>query len=280
MKKIFILTAVLLGFQQLNYSQVSVTEDNEIKNFRFGLQVGTSFDWLNSSNKKKLLNGGVGVGFDWGMQLEFRLANNFSFVSGLSLKTSSYKLDYVGAPEADAITYILDKNSELVEFNENGTFDTVNQRSFLMDKRSFKTNYINIPLILKMKTKEIGYLTYFGQFGANLAFATKSRANDSGRSLDTATNQYTVAYTNEDLNLSKSIVPIRAGLVVGGGAEYNFSGTTSMFFALHYNHFFTSYLKSNDKYSQKPDVINPGKYVSGGYKTLPGAITLTLGILF
>jgi hypothetical protein len=280
MKKIFILTAVLLGFQQLNYSQVSVTEDNEIKNFRFGLQVGTSFDWLNSSNKKKLLNGGVGVGFDWGMQLEFRLANNFSFVSGLSLKTSSYKLDYVGAPEADAITYILDKNSELVEFNENGTFDTVNQRSFLMDKRSFKTNYINIPLILKMKTKEIGYLTYFGQFGANLAFATKSRANDSGRSLDTATNQYTVAYTNEDLNLSKSIVPIRAGLVVGGGAEYNFSGTTSMFFALHYNHFFTSYLKSNDKYTQKPDVINPGKYVSGGYKTLPGAITLTLGILF
>ncbi len=280
MKKIFILTAVLLGFQQLNYSQVSVTEDNEIKNFRFGLQVGTSFDWLNSSNKKKLLNGGVGVGFDWGMQLEFRLANNFSFVSGLSLKTSSYKLDYVGAPEADAITYILDKNSELVEFNENGTFDTVNQRSFLMDKRSFKTNYINIPLILKMKTKEIGYLTYFGQFGANLAFATKSRANDSGRSLDTATNQYTIAYTNEDLNLSKSIVPIRAGLVVGGGAEYNFSGTTSMFFALHYNHFFTSYLKSNDKYSQKPDVINPGKYVSGGYKTLPGAITLTLGILF
>jgi hypothetical protein len=277
MKKIFIGLVILSSFSTLN------AQDSDAKNFRFGLKGELSFDWLNSSNKKKLLNGGVGVGYDWGMQLEFKIADNFSFVSGLSLKTSSYKLDYRGADEADSIFYILDKNSELVERKEDGSFDIANQRAFLMNERSFRTNYINIPLIIKMKTKEIGYLTYFGQFGANLAFATKTRAKDSGKQLvlqpDT-TYAFSQDYTNEDLNLSKSIVPIRAGLVVGGGAEYNFSGTTSMFFALHYNHFFTSYLKSNDKYSQKPDVINPGKYVSGGYKTLPGAVTLTVGILF
>jgi hypothetical protein len=274
MKKIFIGLAILSSITTLN------AQESSGKNFRFGLKGELSFDWLNSSNKKKLLNGGVGVGYDWGMQLEFKIADNFSFVSGLSLKTSSYKLDYRGATEADSIVYILDKNSELVERKEDGSFDIANQRAFLMNERSFKTNYINIPLIIKMKTKEIGYLTYFGQFGANLAFATKTRAKDSGFELDTATYKFTKGYTNEDLNLSKSIVPVRAGLIVGGGAEYNFSGSTSMFFALHYNHYFTSYLKSNDKYTQKADVINPGKFVSGGYKTLPGAVTLTVGILF
>jgi hypothetical protein len=274
MKKIFLGLAILSSFSTLN------AQDSDAKNFRFGLKGELSFDWLNSSNKKKLLNGGVGVGYDWGMQLEFKIADNFSFVSGLSLKTSSYKLDYKGASEADPITYVLNKNSELVERKEDGSFDTLNHKSYLLDQRSFKTNYINIPLIIKMKTKEIGYFTYFGQFGANLAFATKTRGNDSGRLYDTTTNQYTISYTNEDLILNKSIVPIRAGILIGFGAEYNFSGSTSMFFALHYNHYFTSYLKSNDKYTQKRDAENTNKFVSGGYKTLPGAITLTLGILF
>jgi hypothetical protein len=36
---------------------------------------------------------------------------------------------------------------------------------------------VNIPIILKMKTKEIGYFTYFGEFGAVLGFKTKARVN-------------------------------------------------------------------------------------------------------
>jgi hypothetical protein len=273
MKKILLGLALLMGAMATN-------AQDEAKNFRFGLKGELAFDWLNSSNKNKLLNNGVGLGYDWGMQLEFKIADNVSFVSGLSLRTASYKLSYIDAPQADPIVYILDRNSELVERKEDGSFDMENQRAYLLDTRNMKTNYVTIPLIIKMKTKEIGYLTYFGQFGANLGFATKSRANDSGRQLDTANLQYTIPYSNENLNISKSIVPLRAGLVVGGGAEYNISGTTSLFFSLHYNHNFMSYLKANDKYTQRPDLITPGKFVSGGYKMLPGAVVLSVGILF
>jgi hypothetical protein len=272
-------------FTTTTQAQVSVTEDNNIKNFRFGLKGELAFDWLNSDNPNKILNNGVGLGYDWGMQLEFRLADNFSFVSGLSLRTASYKINYKDASEADPIMYILDRNSELVERKEDGSFDTLNHRMYLMDTRNFKTNYVTIPLLIKMKTKEIGYLTYFGQFGANLGFATKSRANDSGRQIITDTSsvnygQFITAYENENINVSKSVVPLRAGLVVGGGAEYNISGSTSLFFSLHYNHNFISYLKANDKYTQRPDLNNPGKFVSGGYKMVPGAIVLTVGVLF
>lgn len=274
MKKILLGLALMSAMNTLN------AQESASKNVRFGIKGDLSFDWLNSSNKKKLLNGGVGIGYDWGLQLEFRIADNFSFVSGLTLKTSSYKLDFAGAPDADRVVYILDKNSELVERKENGSFDTLNQKAYAINTRNYKTNYINIPLVLKMKTKEIGYLTYFGQFGANLAFATKTRVKDSGFELDTTSNKFTVSYNNTEINASKSIIPVRAGIVVGGGGEYNFSGSTSLFFALQYNHYFTSYLKSNDKYTQKEDAVTPGKFVSGGYKTLPGSISLTVGILF
>ena len=45
---------------------------------------------------------------------------------------------------------------------------------------------------------------------------------------------------NIDLDLAKGTQPIRAGIRVGGGAEYNISGTTSLFFSLHYNYFITN----------------------------------------
>ena len=38
-----------------------------------------------------------------------------------------------------------------------------------------------IPLVLKLKTNEIGYFTYYGEFGATLGLKTKSTVDDDSK---------------------------------------------------------------------------------------------------
>ena len=42
---------------------------------------------------------------------------------------------------------------------------------------TYRLQYINIPLTLKLKTNEIGYITYFGQVGFDLGFNIRSKAD-------------------------------------------------------------------------------------------------------
>lgn len=275
MKKIFLGLAILSSIYTLN------AQESGDKNFRFGLKGDLSFNWLNSQNKKELLNDGLGLGYAWGLQLEFKLGKTVSFVSGLNLTSSTFKLNYKDASSAGISRYVLNINEEFVELKDNGVYDTVNQSLYQLHNRKFKGNYINIPLTLKMKTNEIGYMTYFGEFGANINILTKGRViKDEG--VTTPVGGAQTGYIKEDLIMSKSMGLVNLGLKIGGGAEYNFSGSTSMFFALHYNHYFLNALRSNDKYLQKQDLLvtNEVKYKSAGQKVIPGAVTLTLGILF
>jgi hypothetical protein len=192
--------------------------------------------------------------------------------------TAGYKLNYKDAPSAVESMYVLDANSDFVDIsgNSSGTYDTATQFRYKLENRIIKANYVNIPVALKMKTNEIGYMTYFGEFGANINVLVKSRVKkDEGIQVPVGSN-----FVNEDLDMTKSTGLFNIGLKIGGGAEYNVSGNTSIFFGVHYNHYFLNALKTNDKYLQKEDALNPGQFKSAGQKATPGAVTLTVGILF
>ncbi|MFT5600697.1 MAG: opacity protein-like surface antigen [Flavobacteriales bacterium] len=281
MKKIAIL---ILGFVITNQSiaQVSVTEDNDIKNFRFGLKGDLSFDWLNIDNDKKFLANGVGAGYDWGMQMEFKLNNTVSIVTGLSLKSNSLKLSYLGASSADSTYYVLDKDEAFVPF-DTAALSNVNNKVFLLENRKVSANYINIPVALKMKTKEIGYLTYFGQFGANIGVNTKSRATDDAflRTQNADSSYAFTSLVNEKLEMTNGTQILRLGLQIGGGAEYNFSGSTSLLLGITYNHYFTNALRNekNEDYLQTYDQVDT-EWQAAAAKVLPGSVSITVGILF
>jgi len=274
MKKILVLATVLFGLNTITNAQVSVTEDNNIKNFRFGLKGDLSIDWLSPDNDKKFESNCVGIGYDWGLQLEFRLNKTLSFVSGLSLKNSSGSLNYFSASSADSTFYILDKDEEFVPF-DTAAANVATNTVYFLQSRKYSINYVNIPLMLKMKTNEIGYLTYFGQFGANIGIKTKARVSDESKLVNGN------VVNKEKLDLTDGVQPIRFGITIGGGAEYNFSGSTSMFFGLQYNHYFTNTLTSekNEKYLRKFDSTE-GTFDNVGAKAMPGSVSLTVGILF
>lgn len=290
MKKLILLATVLFGLNSITNAQVSVTEDNDIKNFRFGLLGGLSLDWLNVDNDKKFETGGIGLGNHWGLQLEFKLNNTLSFVSGLSLTSNTLRLNYNTASSADTVLYILNKDEEFVDFPS----DSANISSTMMDPtnnvywlqgRKIKANYVNIPIALKMKTKEIGYMTYFGQFGANIGIKTGSKSNDMVQKVVIDTlgaytfNSESIELTK--LDLSKAVQPVRVGLKIGFGVEYNVSGSTSIYGELNYNHYFTNALRkeSNETFLNKYDYADK-RFENVGAKVIPGSISLTVGVLF
>jgi hypothetical protein len=215
------------------------------------------------------------------MQMEFRLNKTASIVTGLSLKSNTLKLSYLGATSADSTYYILDKDEAFVPF-DTAALSNVNNSVYLLQDRKIKANYINIPIALKMKTKEIGYLTYFGQFGANIGINTKSRATDEAFKLNTtsSTTTYTAA-TNEKLEMTEGSQLMRLGLQIGGGAEYNFSGSTSLLLGITYNHYFTNALRNekNEDYLQSYDAVDM-EWQAAAAKVLPGSLSITVGILF
>lgn len=298
MKKLILLATVLFGLNAIADAQVSVSEENDIKNFRFGLKGGMSIDWMNVDNDKKFAPGGAGLGYHWGLQLEFRLNKTLSFVSGLSLTTNTMKINYFGATSADTVMYMLDRDEAFIDFGGDtssvfASMENSNNNVYWLKNRSIKANYVNIPLALKMKTKEIGYFTYFGQFGANIGIRTGAKTNDDVQEVSIDVDTLTTAgfnntqtsldesLTKEKLDLTSAVQPVRLGLRIGGGAEYNFSGTTSAYFEVNYNHYFTNALRkeSNETFLNKFDYIDKA-FENVGAKSTMGSISLTVGILF
>ena len=156
------------------------------------------------------------------MTTEFGFTKNYAFSTGLEILNANGKLGF-----ADSTIYTL----------PNTTHPNLTD-TFILQKRTYKLRYVEIPLLLKLKTNQIGPITYFGQFGFDLAVLWKATAND---------NVTGVTTSNTDIDISKDVNFIRLALNVGLGLEYNLAGTTSLVISLNYDNGFTNALKKNSE---------------------------------
>ncbi len=251
MKKVF---ALIVGL--VFVSNVFSQDD---KNIRFGLSAAPSVNWYKPENKQLYETKSVGLGFAWGLDVEFKITDIASFATGLKLSYDRGSLSF-----KDSVGYELNSNNELLE-NPDPSSNTF----FKLESRTYRTNYISIPMLIKMKTNEIGYFTYFGQFGLISSVKTKAFANDINKSLITKTEA-----SKEDLDNSSDMNLFRFQLSIGGGAEYNLSGTTSLIIGINYNLGFSNVLKKESAHIIELD----------GSKITQNAsahnVALTVGILF
>jgi hypothetical protein len=136
---------------------------------------------------------------------------------------------------------------------------------------------------MKLRTPEIGKITYFGIFGFNFSIRANARSKDEGYLMSYQTvNDTTVKITKtdntilEDVDITKQIQLFRMGLNAGIGAEYNLAGTTSMVVGLTFSQGLTNALK------KEPEGI---KYLrTDGFKFSHSAknhiVQITIGVLF
>jgi hypothetical protein len=144
--------------------------------------------------------------------MDYNFTDNYSFSSGIDITSRGGKLEN----KIDSITYV----------------------------QKYKLQFIEIPLTLKMRTNEIGYLTYFGQFGFTPGAKIKAIADIDSKTPSTTT-------TLEDIDINKEILGLNIDLVISLGVEYSLGGNASLYTALKFNNGFIDILKEKDNVNVK-----------------------------
>jgi len=257
------------------------------KSVRFGVFVRGTPTWYGMSNNNNYSKGGAIFGAGFGLNMEFRITDVVSFQTGIGGDFDGGKIKYnytVGNfnPANDYATgYILDKTPSLVEIKGTSPSDYIvgyakgDYSNHDLLTRQIHTTYVTIPLILKMKTKEISGFKYFVDFGANLGVLASAKATD----YTTDGNSFA---TFKGLSIYKDCIPVRVGLNVGIGAEYRIAGTTSLFLSANYVNSFISTVKSNSVYNATgyTTVNGNSAFIYASQKLNTNGIQINIGILF
>ena len=197
------------------------------KKASFGLQGSPMISWM-KPDVKTIENEGVKLGFGYGLILDFNFHDNYSFSTGLSVLSSNSKIQY-----NDTTDFIFFEHAEIKDTLPLGTMVT------------YKLGYIEFPLTLKLKTNEIGYITYFGQFGLSSQFKIKAKADASSNNI-----------AGDDI--SKEVKFLNLALTIGAGFQYSLGGDTYLLVALLYNNGFLDVTKDDDKVALKSLALRLG----------------------
>lgn len=265
--------------------------ENELKNFRFGLKVTPSVNWFKPEGKIMASNG-AGVKFGGGLVLEFRLAKVISIQTGVQIDMDGGKIKYNNGgltnPSANSVSYFYHiTDDKIVEYDSANNNDPA-YKHYQLNERQYKVTYITIPLALKMKTKEIGNMTYFGQIGVNTSIRWKATVNDKVTVInDTPLPTLGATDSKSKVDVTKDVSLIHETLNFGLGTELNLSGSTSIVFGLNYNLGFTNVVKRGSDYLGRRvnganSSTNPIDFTLSkmpqSFKS--NAVILTIGVLF
>jgi hypothetical protein len=167
------------------------------------------------SDLKGVENDGSHFGVNIGLNVDKFFAPNYALMSGISIDNTGGKLNY-------ATVKYLDTKADI---------DSVNAGSTL----NYKLQYINVPLGLKLKTNEIGYLTFFTHLGLNGGINIKATGEIDDYELN---NQ----------NISDEVKLFNLGYYIGAGVEYSIGGNAAVVLGLTYTNGFIDITKdSNSK---------------------------------
>jgi len=198
-----------------------------------GLRLGVNLDLLASwlSPKTNLIDkDGTRPGIKGGLKVEYYFHPNYGIVTGLNIGT-----------QGGSVLYEEPVN---IKTGESMSVDLVEGSTVV-----YSLSYIYLPIGLKLKTNEIGYLTYFAELGFNQQINIGSRASSTGNGL------------NKD-NVPKEINLLNISYFFGGGVEYNIGGQTSIFAGVFFNNGFADVLSNND------------------HKAVLNYLTVRVGVLF
>ncbi len=202
------------------------------KKFKIGFQLSPSVDFFQPNTQGVDLDKAKAK-FGYGMMAEYAFTNNYAIGFGLEHKMAGASLDF-GA-DADA--------------RYKSQVDTMEYRLLT---RTYRYDYINIPITLKLMTNEIGYFTYFGQFGVDLSILASARTKDARQQLESITTDtagvvtevFSASSTTDFAGRYNQSMFVNVKLRIGAGFEWNFSGNTSLVVSASYHNGFIDLMKN------------------------------------
>lgn len=247
MKKI-VYTLLLMAISQLNWAQDA---EKDTRKIRIGLKAAPTFCWFKPKDKLTSSNGMV-IKSEYSLITDWNFSNNFWLSSGLSVAYFGGKSSF--------------KKDSYYNYNH---YDNTAPNSIVQVKsRKYNLQFIDLPVTVKMKTKEIGSITYFAQTGMNLGFRFAAKADDNGTVILGSVNDVDF----KKINIKDDVSPVRLALNIGGGIEYNLTGTTALLIGANYSAGFTNILGKGNVV----DLSNaPYKF-----KASSNYLSLSVGVLF
>lgn len=234
------------------------------KDFQLGLQFSPNIGWLKPIGNN-IEADGAKIGYTFGIIGDFNISDNYIFSTGIQLVNTGFTLKKPDVQEVTNTQGIL----------ENGYGSTVTD---------LRLNYIEIPLTLKLRTNEVGYMKYYGQVGIGLGANYRALSNEQFTYVP-ANGNATQPISNEEVDYNDEINLFRAALIIGAGVEYNLSGNTSLIAGVTFNNGFTNIFSKdvhaadiNGNAVKPPDTDADKRNKSA--ESINNMIVLNIGILF
>lgn len=224
----------------------------DFSRFKFGFQLSPSLSWM-TTDEPKLSGGGTNLGLKLATQAEFFFAENYAISTGIGFHfNSGGTLKY-----SDRGRYF----TNTIPDSGSGFGQEVGPNVAL----KYSIQYVEIPLALKLRTREFGYLTYYMEAPIfTFGFRGKSTGSLSGGGVTAAT---------EELTINKEVSPVSVAWGFGGGVEYSVSESTRLFGGLQFSRIFTDVTKDKDyTYINRTQSGDPTAGIN--------SITLRFGVLF
>ncbi len=201
----------------------------------FGLKASPSLAWLRSDTKG-LDTDGSKVGFIYGLITEFKFAQRYAFATGIDI-------DYRGG-----------------KFKSIQNLKTIaNEDSIVSTSSTYSLQYIEIPITLKLKTNEIGSITYYMQVGVAPGYTIRARM-DYESTTQTTTSGVVVNSnaSDEKVDILEDINNLNVSMILGAGLEYTLSGTTVLLAGLQFSNGFTDIYDGDAKVNSNYLALNLG----------------------
>lgn len=218
MKKIVILSL----FLAITTGLIAQSDANT-KFFRFGMYGSMGPAWI-KSNTDSMNYDGMRLGMGYGFIGEFNLADNFGLTSGFDVMYVGGKIDFT-------------KPSLLNNKFGGQVLDTAAVSRVKNASATYKIQYLSIPVMLKMRTNEINYMTYFLRVGGSIGMRIGSKGDLN----------YNLGSTNvvvDNVKLNDDFSFFRASFIVGAGVEYSLGGSTTALAELSFNNGLIDVFKS------------------------------------
>jgi len=205
----------LLIFSMLIFLSVK----GKAQDIQFSLFADPLFSWF-TSDTKETVSSGVRPGFSIGLSFDRYFAENYAFSTGIVLVNASGRVNY-----SDTIDIAF----------KNGGIELLPNEDI-----NYKIQYISVPVGLKFRTNQIGYLTFFSNIGLDPKIVIAAKADIPEQSV-------------EDENITEEINLFNLGYHLTAGAEYSLGGKTALVFGLSYENNFLDITK--DRSGQPADKL-------------------------
>ena len=218
-RKIIFFIVLLISFCKL--SAQSGQTSRSTQNFGFGVYAEPLISWF-STDTWETKNSGARAGFCFGLNFYKYFATNYAFSTGIYISSSGGRL--------------FSGETQTMQFNN---FTQVINPG---EKVTYKIQYLGIPLGLKFKSNQIGYLTFTTDIGVDPMVML-------GGKVDIANPPISGESAKEELN------SFNIGYHIMPGLEYSLGGTTSVCIGIGFEKTFLDVTKDIIPLGQPKDKV-------------------------